>query len=101
MNKEQIFRKLYEEQLRREEWLDKIPSNINSVFFDNEYVNSMSIANDMLIEKVFDEHAESIFWFLHEWTPGAEVGYDGEYTKINGINQYILWMRNVEGFGYD
>jgi hypothetical protein len=98
MTREELFRKLYEEEVRRDNWFKSLPLDINSAFFDNEYVNSLYYENSMLIEKVFDEHAESVFWFIYEWKPGYEVEFDGKTTKIYDIDGYINWMKYVEGF---
>jgi len=98
MNREKIFRKLYAEQLRRDKWLDNVPSDINDVFFNNEYVDSLYSVNSLLMDEVFDEYAESVSWFLYEWKPGYEVEVDGKTTKINNIDDYIDWMKSVEGF---
>lgn len=99
MTREQIFRKLYDEQVRRDKWFDSLPSDISVAFFDNEYTNSLDVANSMLMAKVFDKYTESVSWFLYEWKPGYEVGFDGKHTKINNIDEYIEWMKSVEGFG--
>ena len=101
MNKETIFRKLYKNEQRRIEWIDKVPSDIQSAFFDNDYVNSLHNSNDLLMEAVFQEHYDSVMWFLCDWKPGVtdEVGHVGcEPTKIENIDQYIEWMKIHEGF---
>jgi len=98
MTREELFRKLYEEEVKRNKWFKSLPLDINSAFFDNEYVNSLYNDNSMLIEKVFDEYAESVSWFLYEWKPGYEVEFNGKTTKINNIDEYIKWMKSVEGF---
>lgn len=99
MNKEQLFRKLYKSHQRRIEWIDKLPRDIQQAFFDNDYVNTLLEDNRALMQSVFDEHYASVEWFLCEWKPGAEIGQVGEEpVKIQTIDQYIDWMKSVEGF---
>lgn len=98
MNREQIFRELYKEQVKRDEWFNKLPIDINAAFFDNAYVNSLADVNHMLVNNLFGEYADSVYWFLYEWKPGYEVGFDGKTTAINNIDEYIDWMKAVEGF---
>lgn len=98
MNKEKIFRELYRQTLVRDEWFDKLPTDICAAFFDNVYTNSLSEECDMLIKIVFGEHTEAIQWFLWEWKPGFEVGCDGVTAVINNIDEYIDWLKKHEGF---
>jgi hypothetical protein len=98
VNKEKIFRHLYENMLKRDEYLATIPSDVNGFVFDNRYVNSLLDDYDTMLKVIFDEHAEAIGWFLYEWKPGYEVEFDGKTTKINDIDEYIDWMKSMEGF---
>ena len=99
MNKEQLFRSLYKSHQRRIEWIDKLPKDIQQAFFDNEYVNALLEDNTLLMQSVFAEHYDSVEWFLYDWKPGAEVGQVGEEpVKIQDIDQYIAWMKSMEGF---
>lgn len=95
MNKETIFRKLYASKVKREQYLDTVPKDIQAAIFDNEYINSTYIDYEMLLQKVFDEHYEAIAWFLYEWKPGFFAVGD---VEINNIDQYIEFMKKNEGF---
>jgi len=53
-----------------DEWLDKVPSEINSVFFDNTYCDNLRRSTDALIHYIFDETlVQELDWFLYEWSP--------------------------------
>ena len=103
MNKEAIFRKLYENNVKRWNYINKLPIDISDAFFDNEYVNLLGNDNDILLSYVFGDHKESIEWFLYEWDPDTinEVGFNGVTEKIENIDQYIDWMKRNEGFKND
>lgn len=95
MNKEQIFRRLHSEYVRRNEYLDKVPGDID--ILGNYYVNSLLFENEWLVRQIFEDDTEAILWFLYEWTPGYEVECDGTSIKVESIDQYIDFIRNVEG----
>jgi hypothetical protein len=98
LNKENLFRTLYKSNQDREEYLDTIPRDISPAFFDNKYTNSALVDLDMLIDYIFGNFSGSIFWFLYEWRPGCEVTFNEETAVINNIEEYIVWMKNVEGW---
>jgi hypothetical protein len=98
MKREPLFRLLYKNMIRRDEYLNTIPSDINGFIFENRYVNYLLDDYSTMLKVIFDEHAEAIEWFLYEWKPGYEVEFDGKTTKINDIDEYIKWMKSVEGF---
>lgn len=98
MNKEQIFRELcYNDQVR-DGYISQIPVDIRMSFVDNLYTNNLLQERDMLLKFIFGEHIEAIEWFLYEWKPGMEVGYDGVMTKIWNIDEYIEFMKKNEDF---
>lgn len=94
MNKETIFRELYTSKVKREQYLESVPKDLQAAIYDNCYVNSTFIDYEMLLENVFVEHYEAIAWFLYEWNPGYKV----DDIEINDIDQYIEFMKKNEGF---
>lgn len=96
-----VFKELYENELKRDMYVEKIPSDIRMSIVDNEFTASLEEERSMLIKLLFKEYTESIEWFLYEWKPGYEVGIDNVMTKINNIDEYISWMQENEGFPKD
>jgi len=94
MNREKIFRKLYQNQLDREKWLNSIPSEVQMVFWNTPYVDSYVRDRNMMMEFVFGEHLDAIDWFLYDWRPGFEA--DG--TPIRDIDHYIEFLKQTQGF---
>jgi len=99
MSKEQLFREIYKLQQEADEYIDKLPSDIATSYVDNGYVNPQLLIQEKLMQAVFNEHYESVCWFLYEWKRGYEVGIGGIETKIYSIDEYIEWMKLNEGFG--
>lgn len=100
--KECVFRKLYQMSKKRDEYMATVPGDLYSSVIDNGYVESIIHERDMLLRLVFGDHADAIEWFLYEWKPGLEVGYEGvPMTPINDIDEYIEFMKKNEGFGYE
>lgn len=98
-DKIKLFKRIYELNKRSNEFLNTIPNCISEAFFDNPAMESVSMANDELISATFGNDAESVFWFLHEWTQGCEVGVGDKMTKIHSIEDYIDWIVKNEQFG--
>jgi hypothetical protein len=98
MSKAQTFKYIYEQTIKGEKFIDSLPVSVRSAFFDNELQESTQLIADVLIRKYFDEHWESVEWFLYEWKPGYTVGIGGRETMINNIDEYIEWMRENEDF---
>lgn len=96
-SKEALFRRIYQDHLDREAYLDSCPNEIHEFIMDNKYAAITGAQNAALIEHIFGDHSESIYWFLYEWKPGYEVGINGTTTKIHDIDQYIQWMKDHEG----
>jgi hypothetical protein len=98
MNKIELFKFLNTEYRLRDQYIDTVPKELQEAVFDNTYINSALLCIDRLIESVYGEHSEAIFWFLHEWKPGfcICIGHI-EYT-INNIDDYIDFMKSCEGF---
>lgn len=98
MTKTDVFRALVESNNKRNNYIDSVPRDIQSVVFDNGYVDTILRDNTMLIDAYFGEYAQSVSWFLYEWQPGFEVGMNGETEAIYNFEQYIDWMRRMEGW---
>ena len=98
MNKEKLFRKLVENNADRDAYFMSIPADISMAFIDNQYVNSLINERDIMLKMIFGDHTYSVEWFLYEWKPGMEVGFDGNMTAINNIDEYIDFMKTYEGF---
>lgn len=98
MNKETIFRQLYDNAIARDLYFDKLPSDIAGVVVDNQYVELLETDRAIMLEYIFGKHRESVEWFLYEWHPGYTVAVDGVETDIYNIDQYIEWMKKNEGF---
>lgn len=98
MSKEELFRKIYKLQQEADTYIEKVPTDISTSYIDNGFVNSILMIKDLLMEEVFGEHYQSVEWFLYEWQPGYEVRFEEKGANIYSIDEYIQWMKSVEGF---
>lgn len=98
VNKERIFRAIVKNDQKRSDYFDSLPKDVCMAFIENQYVDNLLHERDMLIKLIFGEHADAVEWFLYEWKPGFEVGYDGNMVKIDNLDHYIEWMKANEGF---
>lgn len=56
------------------EYIESIPRDIRSGFFDNEYCNTQDKMCDELVRAHFKDMATDIFWFLYEFEAGKTEG---------------------------
>jgi hypothetical protein len=93
-----IVRKLKESQIRTDAYTDSIPSDIRLVVIENEYTNELQKQNEMLIESLFGEHGEEVFWFLYEFTLGRSTGphikhSDGTEYTFTTYEDYYNYLK--------
>jgi hypothetical protein len=63
-----LFTVLYNQNKIQQNYLDKIPEDIQSAFCENTYTNSIEIVNDMLMKHVFEDNIEEdIYCYLYEF----------------------------------
>ena len=103
MTKIELFRDIYKNHVRSQNWLDEVPREINQAFFDNPYVDNLNNTQTLLIRQCFGQWAEAIEWFLYEWSPGmvCSPGPDLGDFLIYSIDQYIMYLQKWEDFPDD
>jgi hypothetical protein len=69
-----IVAKLKEYDIEQVAYLDSLPVDISSAFFDNKYTNALSAQRDLLIKALFGDMSEDIEWFLYEFEAGKSPG---------------------------
>jgi len=91
------FRKVLEDNLSCKEinikYIDSIPRDIVSAFFDNEYVNNIVTSLDNTLEillgvDLFDEYA----WFVWDWKPGYSIEIQDHKYIINNIDDFMKYL---------
>ena len=81
-------------------WLDSIPREINSVFFDNPYVDSLQHTKELLLASLFDKPLiDEVEWFLYEWSENKDeslrtITYpDGSKYVINNVDDFVQYLK--------
>jgi hypothetical protein len=93
--KKNLIKAMYEKYHESILWMDKIHSNtelqsIVDAICDNPLVNNQYAVIDIMIDAIFGDKAEAVYWVLYEWKRGYEVTYpDGKTEKIYTIEQAI------------
>jgi hypothetical protein len=69
MSKKTLLKRIFIENQKADKWLDTVPPQINSMFFDNPYINSHQKVVDLCINHIFSENEEQTwaYWFLYDW----------------------------------
>lgn len=92
-----LVRKLKDMEEEMDQYIDTVPSDLRQVLFDNSYVNGMALQRDRLVEALFGDMADDIFWFLCEFkagkTPGPHVILeDGTEFTFNYNEDYYKYL---------
>ena len=88
------------ELIARHEYLDQIPEDIQTSFFDNFYSNSQGRVADQLADMLFDEYAEDVDWFLYEcdYDKIAQIQVGDRVYHIDSMETYFEYARQEMNF---
>jgi hypothetical protein len=94
------FRKVLEDNLSCKEinikYIDSIPKDIVSAFFDNEYVNNIAItAENTLIILLGPDLYDEYTWFVWDWKPGYTIEIQDNKYIINNIDDFMEYLVNT------
>lgn len=102
MNRNQfkpLLEELQHQYQRGDAWLDTIPGDINQVFFDNTFVDSLQKSNTTLMKALFDKTLlQEVEWFLYEWQADKPKELrtitfpDGSTYVINDLNDFVEYL---------
>jgi hypothetical protein len=99
-----LMQQLMDLRTRGDEWIDKVPGEVVSVFFENPYVDAALRSNTVLMEALFDKTMlQEVEWFLYEWRPDAReelrtITYpNGSTFTINTLNDFVDYL-HAEGY---
>lgn len=91
-----LVRKLYELNIKQQEYIDKIPLDIRDAFFDNEYTAAYSVMLTVVMRAALEpELFDDLQWLLYEWKPGAVISVDGVDYPIHTVDDYIAFSKVV------
>ena len=82
-----IVRKLKDSCLVRDNYVKKLPPDFYTLF-DNEYVNELEKQIDMMVESLFGDMAEDVFWFLYEYH--QETASNGPHLILQNGTEYTF-----------
>lgn len=102
-----LFKTLADEQKKGEDWLRRVPLEVNDAFFDNPYVDSLYKINSAFFEAVFTPQEQcDIEWWLDCGMEAAAkqhfVPSKGQFYDIGSfedINEYITYLEKHCGWG--
>lgn len=104
---ETLIGQLKELDQAADQWLDTVPREINSAFFDNPYVDTHYKIRALLLEALYDGPLlEEVDWFLYEWDADKEEVYrsltypDGTKCVINNVSDFCDHLEKSGYFEY-
>lgn len=97
-NKLKLISKTIEEYKKRSEWLDSIPCDISSAFFDNAYVSSLEKLNETLLQEILGETLyQELTWFLYDKPQGkSSITFsDGVVFDVDTPEDFLNYLSVV------
>lgn len=73
-------------------WLQTIPSEIRSPFYENPYTNNILMGHDTLLNFALGDLTDDVMWFLYDWRPGFSIKVDEKEYIINDLDDYIQYL---------
>lgn len=95
----QLLEKIKELEEKQGAFIDSIPSEINNVFFDNTYTNSLQEQISLLLGFAFGELKEDVTYFLYENYPQkvyVKVGDVEQEYVLNSVDDYINYLIEID-----
>lgn len=74
------------------DWLEQLPRDIQSAFYENTYVNNILLDQDRLLKFAVGDLYEDIQWFLYDWKPGFEIQVNETEYIIETLDDYINYL---------
>ena len=96
---QELLSKIIDMEQKQEKWIESLPREISSVFYDNDYTEGLRTQINTLISFVFGDWSEDVGYFLYESAPHVITTQKAEYT-INNLKEYVDYMV-AEGFCED
>lgn len=91
---EEIFKMLIEERDNRNKFLDKLPTSINSAFFDNEMVESLHRTIDKLCVKLFTPNLlQDVEYFLYDYEFGWHFCVNSKEYQFYSTDDILAYFK--------
>jgi hypothetical protein len=74
-------------------YIDSLPGEIQSAFFDNKFVEHLEMVKDLLMKQVFGDLVEWVYWIMWEWKPGYEAKVDDVSYIIGDLDDFFIMMQ--------
>lgn len=98
-----LVTELYRLNKEGKKWIDSIPYEISSGYFDNPYVSAIQQQVDVLMKTLFvGTLSDDVFWYLYDWKEGGSKSSktitltSGTEFVINNIDDYCDYLAHDE-----
>lgn len=101
MDKLNIFRTMWSNSIKINDWVNSIPSEINKAFLDNTMTQLLFDEVNMLAAEVFtEEQFECVEWFINDWGGDNSLCWqiDEQTYKFKNIEEFIDLLVSLEIF---
>jgi len=97
-SKLQLFRDLVKIRQDGDIWLDSVPGNIRTSFFDNNYVSAILNQLELVLSEIFTpEELDWVDYYFYEMGDDktGTVAIDDVQHSFKGLDQYCNFLKDV------
>ena len=91
-----VVRFLKASQTKSDLYVDSLPSQMSEMIIDNDYSQTQYSMMDAVMESLFGDMYEAIWWFLIEWNPIKNPSFwleDKSEVKITCENDFYEYLK--------
>ena len=89
-----LLHTLMELRRKEDEWVESLPGEIRSAFYENVYVNNILLEFDHLLKFAIGDLYEDVQWFLYDWKPGYEIQVNETKHVIKTLDDYMRYLES-------
>jgi hypothetical protein len=95
----EIVKQLKELIDSQDDYLETVPEDIRDLLFDNKYAALQDLKLQLVMEKLFEDVDEDIYWFLYDFEAGAVGGphiiKESKEYYIKSNEEYYEYLRGA------
>jgi hypothetical protein len=97
----EIVRKLRDYEKRRDEYLYALPNDVRNFLMDNQYTNMQDMKSQELLEALFGEDIDAVYWLLYDYDSVKDDGphithADGTEYTFETDEDYYKYLEELE-----
>ena len=93
-----IVTRLYDDRDFQNSYLTRIREvdpYLTDSMIENKYIDSVLKQNDFLLQALFGELSDHVYWFLYDWKYGFNIKYNDVDYVINNVADFVTCTQQI------